>query len=123
VDVADRQDVPIQAHARRLAAVGVVLVGLGVTAAPAGARVAPGPTVDVQPGAGLAPDGRSIDVQVLASCPERWTVVQAVVAVAQPAGSGQASFPLTCIGSLRTFAVDVAVSGGAFQLGDRKSVV
>jgi len=88
------------------------------TAAPAGARVAPEPTVDVQPVAGLAPDGRSIGVQVLASCPERWTVVEAVVTVSQPGASGQASFPLTCIGSLRMFAVAVPSSGGAFQLGE-----
>jgi len=108
----------MEAVARTLARAGVIaLVGLVAAAAPAGARVTPEPTVDIQPVAGLAPDGRSIGVQVLASCPERWTVVEVVVAVSQPGASGQASFPLTCIGSLRMFAVTVPSAGGAFQLG------
>jgi hypothetical protein len=86
-------------------------------AAPAGARFQEAPTVDIHSAAGMAPDGRSINVTVLASCPERWTVVEAVVRVSQPSGSGQASFPLTCIGSMRSFSVSVPSSGGAFQLG------
>jgi hypothetical protein len=93
----------------------VVLSALG--AAPAGARVSAGPAVDIHTVAGLAPDGRSIDVSVLASCPERWTVVEAVVRVSQPGASGQASFPLTCIGSMRPFHVSVTSGSGAFQLG------
>jgi hypothetical protein len=44
--------------------------------------------------------------------------VEAVVAVSQPGGSGQASFPLTCIGSLRMFSVAVASTGGTFELGE-----
>jgi hypothetical protein len=105
------------AVARTLALVGVVAL-LGVmAAAPAGARFQESPAVQIQGVAGLAPDGRSIGVQVLASCPERWTVVEAVVRVSQPGVSGQASFPLTCIGSMRPFAVSVPSSGGAFQLG------
>ncbi len=104
---------------RTLARAGMIaLVALVAAAAPAGARVTPEPTVDIQSVAGLAPDGRSIGVQVLASCPERWTVVEAVIAVSQPGASGQASFPLTCIGSLRMFAVTVPSAGGAFQLGE-----
>ena len=43
--------------------------------------------------------------------------MEAVVRVSQPGASGQASFPLTCIGSMRMFAVSVPSSGGAFQLG------
>jgi hypothetical protein len=66
---------------------------------------------------GLAPDGGSITVQLLASCPEGWTVVEAVVAVSQPQACGQASFPLTCIGSLRMFTVAVPSIGGTFELG------
>lgn len=96
----------------------IALVGLVAAVAPAGARVVPQPAVDVQPVARLAPDGRSIGVQVLASCPERWTVVEAVVTVLQPGASGQASFPLTCIGSARSFAVTVPSAGGAFQLSE-----
>jgi hypothetical protein len=105
--------------ARAYALVGVIaLLGLVAAVAPAGARVASQPTVEVQSVAGLAPDGRSIGVQVLASCPERWTVVEAVVTVSQPGASGRASFPLTCIGSVRSFAVTVPSAGGAFQLGE-----
>lgn len=43
------------------------------SAAPAQARpcLSPGPTVDVGSVAGLAPDGRSVDIGLTASCPER----------------------------------------------------
>jgi hypothetical protein len=105
------------AVARTLALVGVVALLVVVAAAPAGARFRESPAVQIQGVAGLAPDGASIGVQVLASCPERWTVVEAVVKVSQPGASGQASFPLTCIGSMRPFTVSVPSSGGAFQLG------
>jgi hypothetical protein len=98
-----------------LAAV-VGLVGAGGT--PAEAHLSPGPIVDIQSAAGLAPDGQSITVQLLASCPERWTVVEAVVVVSQPGKFGQASFPLTCIGSLRPVSVRVPAAGGTFQLGE-----
>jgi hypothetical protein len=105
--------------ARTLALVGVIALLVAVAAAtPANARVTPAPAVQIQGVAGLAPDGRSIGVQVLASCPERWTVVEAVVRVSQPGASGQASFPLTCIGSMRLFGVTVASASGAFQLGE-----
>lgn len=103
--------------ARTVAAL-IALFALVVVAAPAGARVAPAPTVDIHSAAGLAPDGSSIGVQILASCPERWTVVEAVVTIAQPGVSGQASFPLTCIGSVRSFGVSVPAAAGAFQLGE-----
>jgi hypothetical protein len=90
---------------------------------PAEARVSPGPVVDIQSAAWLAPNGGSVTVQLLALCPERWTVVEAVVAVSQPQASGQASgqasFPLTCIGSLRMHSVAVRSTGGTFELGRR----
>ena len=93
--------------ARTLLLVGIVAL-LGVVAAtPAGARFQEPPTVDIHSAAGLAPDGRSINVNVLASCRKRWTVVEAVVRVSQPSGSGQASFPLTCIKSVRSFWISV----------------
>jgi hypothetical protein len=98
----------------------VALVGVGA-AAPADARRTSGPFVDLHTLGGLAPDGRSISVQVLASCPERWTVVEAVVAVSQPQASGRASFPLSCIGSVRPFNVTVPSSGGVFDLGDAQA--
>ena len=90
----------------------------GGAAAPAEARPSPGPAVLVQSAAWVAPDGASITVQLLASCPERWSVVEAVVTASQPQATGQASFPLTCIGSLRMFTVVVPSSGGTFELGE-----
>jgi hypothetical protein len=87
-------------------------------ASPAGARFQEPPAVDIQGVAGLAPDATSIRVQVLAECPERWAVVEAVVRVSQPSGSGQASFPLTCIGSPRMFGVSAPAGTGSFQLGE-----
>ena len=101
-----------------LAAVIGLLAAGGVSA---DARQSPGPIVDIQSAAGLAPDGQSINVHVLASCPERWTVVEAIVVVSQPGATGQGSFPLTCIGSLRPFGVNVRSTGGTFQLGDAQA--
>jgi hypothetical protein len=95
----------------------VVLLGASA-ASPAAARTTPAPVVDIQPVGGLAPDARSIGVQVLASCPERWSVVEAVVTVSQPQASGRASFPLTCIGSFRMFFLTVTADAGTtFELG------
>jgi hypothetical protein len=108
----------MHAVARTLALLGmVVLVGV-VAATPAGARFQEAPTVDIHAAAGLAPDGRTIGVTVLASCPERWTVVEATVRVSQPSGSGEASFPLTCIRSIRSFSIAVPATTGSFQLGE-----
>jgi hypothetical protein len=98
----------------------IALVGGGAVS-PADARTAPSPSIDIHSVAGLAPDGRSIGVQVFASCPERWTVVEAVVAVSQPQAAGQASFPLSCIGSVRSFWVTVPASGGTFDLEDAQA--
>jgi hypothetical protein len=103
--------------ARTLAFGGLIALLAALAAAPAGARFQAPPAVDIHAQAGLAPDGRSIAVSVVASCPERWTVVEAVVRVSQPGGSGQASFPLTCIGSMRPFRVSVPANAGTFQLG------
>jgi len=95
----------------------IAVLGAGAVA-PAETRPSPGPIVDIQSAGGLAPDGGSIVVQLLASCPERWTVVEAVVAVSQPQASGQAAFPLRCIGSLRMVTVVVPAAGGTFELGE-----
>jgi hypothetical protein len=98
------------------------LLGLGALAlllvgTPAAARPGESPAVDVHSAAGVAPDGRSLTVQVLASCPERWTVVETQVTVSQGGASGQASFPLTCVGFMRMVTVDVPASSGTFVLG------
>jgi len=103
---------------RALALTGVVVFLGAVAAAPVGARPAQGPTVDIQSAAWLAPDSQSITVTALASCPERWDVVEAVVRVSQPQASGQGSFPLTCIGSIRSFTVVVGSAGGTFGLDE-----
>jgi hypothetical protein len=106
------------AVARTLALVGMVALLAVAAAAPAGARFQEAPTVDIHTTAGIAPDGRTIGVTVLASCPERWTVVEATVRVSQPSGSGEASFPLTCIKSIRSFSIAVPATTGSFQLGE-----
>jgi hypothetical protein len=104
---------------KALAFAGVVALVMSLSlASPAGARFEEPPAVDIQGVGGLTPDAQSIGVQVLAECPERWTVVEAVVRVSQPSGSGQASFPLTCIGSPRLFGVSVPAGTGSFQLGE-----
>lgn len=100
------------------------LVGLVVVigAVPAEARpIPPGPTVALQSAAGLAPDGQSVFMDVIASCPERWTMLQATVTVSQPEASGEGSFPLTCIGFDRPFRVTVQSSGSPFQLGEAQA--
>jgi hypothetical protein len=105
-----------RATALVLAGALVVLGALAVTP-PAAAGPASEPTVDIESAVGMAPDGRSVTVGVLGSCPDRWAVVEAVVAISQPPGVGQASFPLSCIGSVRRFTVTVSAAAGTFRLG------
>jgi hypothetical protein len=88
-----------------------------VAALPAAARPPSPPTVDVHSLGLMAPDARSIRVQVLASCAERATVVQAVVAVSQPTGSGSAPIPLTCAGFVQVLDVVVPIQTGVYSLG------
>jgi hypothetical protein len=104
----------------RALTLGLAIGLLAVAAAgPAEAgRFTPGPTIDIQSAASLEPDGSVMGLQLLASCPERWTVVEAVVAVSQPQASGRASFTFPCIGSLRPFSVVVPASAGTFELGE-----
>jgi hypothetical protein len=102
---------------RRLALIGMLALLAAWTAAPAEARPSSPPTVDLGFSALLAPDRGSISLGVLASCPTRSTVVEAVVRVRQAGGSGQASFPLTCNGSLQPFRVTVPATTGTFGLG------
>jgi hypothetical protein len=107
-------------RALTLAGVAIVLV-LG-SAVSAGARPAPArPTVDLGSAGGLAPDGRSVRVEVIASCPERWIVLEATVTVSQPQASGTAPFPLTCTGGARPFTVTVQSNGDPFRLGDAQA--
>jgi hypothetical protein len=105
-------------NARRafvLAALIVAVIGAGAAPAQAGQRP---PFLDIHSAAGLAPDGRSVTVDLLVSCPLRWTVVEAVVTVSQPGASGRAPFTLGCIDQIRAITVTVPSSGAAFVLGD-----
>jgi hypothetical protein len=96
----------------------LALLLAAVAALPVSARPPAPPAVDVQEVAGVAPDGRSVTVQLLASCAERSRVVEAVVTVAQPGATASASFSLTCIGPfLRPVTVVVPVSAGTFSVG------
>jgi hypothetical protein len=95
-----------------------VLAGLAAVAAPAQAAGQRQPFLDIHSAASLAPDGRTMSVSLLASCPLRWTVVEAVVTVRQPQGSGRASFALDCIDQVRGLTVTVPASTGTFVLGE-----
>ena len=109
---------PPVARLRPLALAACCLTLATALAASSGAaRPSPGPTVALQPNVGLAPDGGFVGVQVIASCPDRWTLVEGVVRAAQPGASGQASFPLACTGSLQVVNVTVPATTGAFVLG------
>ena len=103
------------------AATGLLLFLVGPAEFSAAGGPATGPTVDLQSAAGLAPDGKSMTVQVAAACAERWTVVEAVVTVSQTQASGRGSFPLTCIGSVRVFTAVVPATSGTFQVGDAQA--
>jgi hypothetical protein len=100
-----------------VAAVAVVAAG---AVSVADARPVQSPTVVLGTAAALAPDSRSVTLDVVAGCPERWTVVDARVSFAQPQASGEGSFPLTCTGSVRSFRVVVPSNGAAFQLGEAR---
>src|SRR5262245_32568788 len=96
----------------------VLAVTVAAAAAlPAAARAPRPPTVDIHTLGLMAPDARSVSVQVLASCEDRATVVEASVAVSQSSGSGRAVFPLTCVGYVQPFTVVVPVQSGTFSLG------
>ena len=86
----------------------------------ADARPVQSPTVLLGTAAALAADSRSVTLDVVAVCPERWTVVDARVSFAQPQASGEGTFALTCTGSVQSFRVVVPSSGAAFQLGEAR---
>jgi hypothetical protein len=101
-------------------AVGLVALAavVGLLGAPAEAGRPREPFLAIHSAAWLVPDGSSVTVELLWSCPLRWTVEEAVVTVSQPGASGEASIPLTCIDQVRPVRVKVHVSTGTFQLGD-----
>jgi hypothetical protein len=108
----------MQAVLIRGLALAAVLALLAAAAVPAEAGRPREPFLDIHSAARLAPDGHSVTVDLLWSCPLRWTVVEAIVTVSQPQASGQASVPLECIDQVLPVSVTVQSSGGAFELGD-----
>ncbi len=111
----------VKRRVRVLALAGLVGFLLTGSAQPAEGSPVQSPEVVLGSAAGLAPDGRSVAVNLLAKCPERWTVVETLVTVSQPQASGHASFPLTCTGSFQSFTVTVQSSGAAFLLGEAQA--
>ncbi|HSE82695.1 MAG TPA: hypothetical protein VLA87_13555 [Gaiellaceae bacterium] len=97
----------------------VGLVGEGATSAIA-ARPRP-PVVHLGSAALLAPDGGSVSVEVIARCPERSTLVDASVTVAQPQATGRASFSVPCDDLLRPVRVTIVSSGAPFTLGEAQA--
>jgi hypothetical protein len=95
---------------------------VGGAAIPAVAAPSGDPTVDLGSSTGLAADGRSITIDVIASCPERWRPVQATVTIMQPQATGQGQIPLfSCDGSAHPFRVTVRSTGGVFRLGSAQA--
>ena len=101
----------------------VLTVGLiAAVALPASAARPRPPIVELGTAALLAPDGRSLSVEVIARCPDRATLVEASVTVSQPQASGRASLPLTCDDQLRPLRVTVESSGAPFTLGQAQAI-
>jgi hypothetical protein len=73
--------------------------------------------VELHSPAGLAPDARSVSVELTAICPENRTVEQADVSVVQPQASGRVALPVLCNGTARFVTVDVPSDGGEFVTG------
>jgi len=109
-------------RSRALLLAGVVGLLLAAGAPPGEARpVPPRPTVELGSVARLAVDGKSVEVDLIASCPEKWTVVEAVVTVSQGQASGEAPFPLTCTGGNKLFTVTLPSPNVPFQLGEAQA--
>ncbi|HEV8648839.1 MAG TPA: hypothetical protein VG276_05395 [Actinomycetes bacterium] len=117
----DRSISSQRVRAFALAAMVALLLAGGTLPAKAGPPVPTRLNVELGSAAGLAPDGQSVGISLLARCPERWTVLQALVTVSQPQASGQASFPLTCTGLFQAFTVTMHSSDAPFQLGQAQA--
>ena len=108
---------------RRTRAVAAVLtVGLGLfVAGTSPAQASPGPTVELASVAILAPDGQSVTIDVTASCPKKWAVLEALITVSQPQTFGQAGISLTCTGRPQLVPVTVRSLDAAFQPGSAQA--
>jgi hypothetical protein len=101
---------------RRMACVGL-LAAASMGAAPAASAGELDPMVEVRSPAGLAPDARSVSVELTVYCPENRTLEHAGVSVAQPQASGQVAVPVLCDGVARYVTVAVPSDGGEFVTG------
>jgi hypothetical protein len=76
-------------------------------------------SVEVLPDqATVAPDGRSIFLNITTRCDRKWTIVDARVTVVQPNGSGQGSFTPACNRITTVVGVSVPVVQGSFRTGN-----
>src|SRR4029453_12046705 len=113
-------------HRQLLASVSVLatlMAAFSVTLAAPQVDAMPRPkaSVEVAATAALAPDGRSVTVDITASCARGWQVLEAFITISQPQTSGTAGIPLSCTGRVQTFAVTVSSLGVAFQPGDAQA--
>jgi hypothetical protein len=113
-------------HRQLLASVSVLatlMAAFSVTLAAPHVDAMPRPkaSVEVADTAALAPDGRSVTIDITASCARGWQVLEAFITISQPQTSGTAGIPLSCTGRVQTFAVTVSSLGVAFQPGDAQA--
>jgi hypothetical protein len=74
--------------------------------------------VDVLPDqATVAPDGRSVFLNITTRCDRKWNVVDARVTVTQPGGSGEGPFTPACNRITTVVGVTVPVLQGSFSTG------
>jgi hypothetical protein len=113
-------------HRQLLASVSVLatlMAAFSVTLAAPQVDAMPRPkaSVEVADTAALAPDGRSVTIDITASCARGWQVLEAFITISQPQTSGTAGIPLSCTGRVQTLAVTVSSLGVAFQPGDAQA--
>ncbi len=101
----------------RTAAVVAAVLGAWIfTGAHAGALE--GPQIDIAPRAALIDGGQGIELEVEASCPGRYVVIEAFAYASQPDEAGGGAFssfsgvPVKCNGQMKTFVVPVRTFEG-----------
>ena len=118
-DAMQPTDRALPRYVRGLGVIAIVGLLMTVLATPAEARrLSPPPTVEIHSGARLAVDGGTVQVDLAARCPERWTVVEARLTVTQAQATGAAPFSLSCTGGWRVMSVTVPAADGVFRLAD-----
>lgn len=111
-------------HVRRLpiallSLVAVVAGGLSTALSTIAVEAAPRPKlfVEVADTSTLSPDGQTATIEVTASCPRAWQVLEAFVTISQPQTFGMGGIPLSCTGRAQSFVVTVPSQDAAFQPG------